>query len=434
MAIPEACGLWIEQRVQEEMEQRKETGNSIREIGRKVATEVEKYFETKVSPDTIRKRAERQGGTNVPKGGRLTVTTDTEEIKEIKPAKDGTRRGGSRPGAGRKRAQKPDDAIMGKLKEINRAIESGKISNQALEATRKALNKRVHNPQAGQEFVEQQPKKSRLQLLDDRLGGVIDELRHFADGNIEQEDGDHVWVKAIGVKGPDFICQFHKLGIDLNQVYCTLINPGKKLDRVADDAQAEAPDVELDQVDAATENPDPAADVQEIQAADDDTAQGDDLQDIELDTALVNSEQDQAGDGDSALRDQEPEIDDAACAGQIEPATQLEQEPDLPQIIDDADTDDTAQVTATTQGEPDPFQAGDDILIDAQTDAGDDIQARDDKLIEIYESLDGRQNAQARADALNEAGVIIGGKTGGWTKKSAGDAYRKAIKRTRSVK
>ena len=53
MAIPEACGLWIEQQVQAEVDARGETGASLRAIGRKIAAEVEKFFETKVSPRTI---------------------------------------------------------------------------------------------------------------------------------------------------------------------------------------------------------------------------------------------------------------------------------------------------------------------------------------------------------------------------------------------
>lgn len=59
MAIPEACGVWIEQRVQEELENREESKNSLREIGRKVAAEVEKYFETKVNPGTLAAKASR---------------------------------------------------------------------------------------------------------------------------------------------------------------------------------------------------------------------------------------------------------------------------------------------------------------------------------------------------------------------------------------
>jgi hypothetical protein len=469
MAIPEACGLWIEQRVQEELDQKQETGASLQEIGRQVAAEVEKYFETKVKPGTIKERARRmQAGTNVPKPETLTATNDSEEIKEIKPAKDGTRRGGSRPGAGRKRAQKPDAAIMDKLKEINQAIESGDISNKDLEATRKSLNKRDHDPQARQDFVEQQFQKSRLRLLDDRLGDVIDELRHFADGNIEQEDGDHVWVKAIGMKGPDFICQFHKLGIDLNQVYCTLIDPVKNLDLIADGAQAEATGGELDRVNAATDNLDPAADVQKIQAADNDTAQGDDLEDIKLDTAQVNSEQDQAGDGDTALGDQEPEIDDAAGANQKQPDTQVNKEPNLAQASDDAVSDDTVQATTKTheeidtaaaaepekvtenlsendttndQGEldtvlvdPEPDAAGGDLvepaaLVDTDTPVdepdpaepaqGEDdlipdctgreipIEERNKYLLLVAEKYPGRSNAQARVDLLNRKGIPV---------------------------
>jgi len=89
MAIPEACGLWIEQRIEEELQQKKDTGASLREIGRQVAAEVEKYCETKVSPDTIRKRAERQGGTNVPKPETHTITSgspgDSGDITTIDP-------------------------------------------------------------------------------------------------------------------------------------------------------------------------------------------------------------------------------------------------------------------------------------------------------------------------------------------------------------
>jgi hypothetical protein len=53
--------------------------------------------------------------------------------------------------------------------------------------------------------------------------------------------------------------------------------------------------------------------------------------------------------------------------------------------------------------------------------------SRDADLIRIYESLPGRENAQARADALNAAGVPVKG--GVWTKKNAGDLYRAAKKK-----
>ncbi len=94
MAIPEACGVWIEQRVQEELDRKKESGASLREIGRVVAAEVEKYFETKVHPRTIEKRAGRMSATNVApqqsqtntvgKGGDSGDKTTTQEaVKEV---------------------------------------------------------------------------------------------------------------------------------------------------------------------------------------------------------------------------------------------------------------------------------------------------------------------------------------------------------------
>jgi hypothetical protein len=42
------------------------TGKSLRAIGRDIAKEIEKYFEVEVKPETIRKKAERLAGTNVP--------------------------------------------------------------------------------------------------------------------------------------------------------------------------------------------------------------------------------------------------------------------------------------------------------------------------------------------------------------------------------
>jgi hypothetical protein len=58
----------------------------------------------------------------------------------------------------------------------------------------------------------------------------------------------------------------------------------------------------------------------------------------------------------------------------------------------------------------------------------EDLSDRDADLIRIYESLPGPKNAQARADALNEAGLPVKG--GVWNKKNAGDLYRIAKKKT----
>jgi len=63
MPINEACQVWIEQRVKEELE----TGKGYREIGREIAAEIERVFETTVNPGTIKEKARRMAaGTNVP--------------------------------------------------------------------------------------------------------------------------------------------------------------------------------------------------------------------------------------------------------------------------------------------------------------------------------------------------------------------------------
>lgn len=66
MAINEACQVWIEQRIKEELDDGSD--RSIREIGRVIATEIEKIFEAKVSPMTIYgkvRRRKMEADTNV---------------------------------------------------------------------------------------------------------------------------------------------------------------------------------------------------------------------------------------------------------------------------------------------------------------------------------------------------------------------------------
>lgn len=90
---------WIEQRVQEEQDVKGETGSSLREIGRVVAMEVEKHFETKVNPTTIFSKARRmQADSNespTENNGETVSSTKLEKLE--KP-----QHGGARDGSGRK--------------------------------------------------------------------------------------------------------------------------------------------------------------------------------------------------------------------------------------------------------------------------------------------------------------------------------------------
>jgi len=104
MVISEACQLWVEQRIEEELEGQEKTGKSYRAIGREIAKEIEKFFEAKVEPETISKRVSRmRSGTNVPPSSTDQNHTESEENKEI--SKGFTQNGKPRqraPGGGRK--------------------------------------------------------------------------------------------------------------------------------------------------------------------------------------------------------------------------------------------------------------------------------------------------------------------------------------------
>jgi len=102
MAIQEACQVWIEQRIEEEIENGADATKSARSIGREIAAEIEKIFKAKVSPDAIRMRYSRtaENGTNVPQKSQPpeTIANSTPEIiKDRKPQGGGSRKNAGRP-------------------------------------------------------------------------------------------------------------------------------------------------------------------------------------------------------------------------------------------------------------------------------------------------------------------------------------------------
>jgi hypothetical protein len=99
VAINEACQVWIEQRIKEELDEKGTSGKSLRVIGKEIAKEIERIFEAQVNPDTIRKKAERMGGTNVPLEENTEKSDHNDELEKLeKPAAHG----GARQGSGRK--------------------------------------------------------------------------------------------------------------------------------------------------------------------------------------------------------------------------------------------------------------------------------------------------------------------------------------------
>jgi len=80
-AIHEACQVWIEQRLQEELEAKGQK-KSLRQIGRELAEEIERVFETRVNPETLRTKARKMSGgsTNPPKENPTISTTKEEQV------------------------------------------------------------------------------------------------------------------------------------------------------------------------------------------------------------------------------------------------------------------------------------------------------------------------------------------------------------------
>lgn len=150
MATDEACGLWIEQRIEEEQER----GTSHPEIGRLVGEEIMVMFETQIEARTLEQRSRRTVATNVAtplSHEKPTVTppsdseTQTESSLETppkpeadapeEPSVDETTHGGKRKGAGAPAATTPRkksfsrfwSSITNQLNKLaNRIMEDGK--------------------------------------------------------------------------------------------------------------------------------------------------------------------------------------------------------------------------------------------------------------------------------------------------------------------
>lgn len=81
MAINEACQVWIEQRIKEELDDGGE--KSLREIGRVIAAEIEKVFEAKVNPMTLTNRASELRRVGNP------TQSENQDAPTVKPGDSG---------------------------------------------------------------------------------------------------------------------------------------------------------------------------------------------------------------------------------------------------------------------------------------------------------------------------------------------------------
>lgn len=83
MAIPEVCQVWIEQRIEEALEDN-DSEQSLRSLGKEISADIERLFNVKVNPRTLEKRAERARATNVAPAPTPQPSTEIEE-KPVAP-------------------------------------------------------------------------------------------------------------------------------------------------------------------------------------------------------------------------------------------------------------------------------------------------------------------------------------------------------------
>jgi len=244
MAIPEACGLWIEQRVKEELERRGDTGASLREIGRQVASEVEKYFETKVNPDTIRKRAERINGTNVPQKETQANSSTSENLEKLEKSW-----GGTREGSGRKPKEKPEQCNVEECKpeEVeNKNIITFDAGNEKdLREMGKFLAEKINSGEAKplvgspvstavkealKKGVKPEPKPiNNFERLSKHAFALNEGLTFWADGTMRPDsEQEALEARTVIDCAVSIIVQYSRIGVNVLSIYEMFIDPKRR--------------------------------------------------------------------------------------------------------------------------------------------------------------------------------------------------------------
>lgn len=136
------------------------------------------------------------------------------------------------------KADKPEEeeeSIQDKIKEVNQAIRDKKVSRKELTETQTLI---WATEQMEPDLEKQEEARRRVQAnapsricrICTKMDNIIDDLTMLADGTLEIPEEDLKWVQSIIMKGPNWILQFHKLGVNLEKVYNTLINPKEEID------------------------------------------------------------------------------------------------------------------------------------------------------------------------------------------------------------
>jgi len=106
MANKEVCEVFIEQQIEERLQE----GKTAYSIGKELSLWVEKLFQAKIPATTVEKRAERIRGKDFPTNVGNDLTPEPATEKE--PIQDFKSHGGAREGAGRPRTELVSEAAM----------------------------------------------------------------------------------------------------------------------------------------------------------------------------------------------------------------------------------------------------------------------------------------------------------------------------------
>jgi hypothetical protein len=137
-------------------------------------------------------------------------------------------------------------AIKNALDEISKEIEDGNVSDDDIrevsKSIGKAIEKEVSHPRVGSPItsatkkIDQKKggglkdrKKGPVELLSIKLSSCVEQLQYLIDGSLETTDNDKIHIRVIRKLMPGLVWDAHRLGIDIAQVYRTLIVPGREL-------------------------------------------------------------------------------------------------------------------------------------------------------------------------------------------------------------
>jgi len=206
MAMNEACQLWIEQEIDSGLER----GDTPYAIGQLIAKEVEKLFEVKIPPETVRSRARRQkkkeegerSNDQFPKKARTQTkpemrTVLNEAVKAIE-----------------ENAVSDDDAkrvVDAVAQKVESEVIHPRVISKAVKADREYHKKRKR------EVIKAVP--SQVELLNRKLADCSEQLELLAQGDIKITLTDQKYLASIKAKSLSIMWSYHDLGVDLVAVY-----------------------------------------------------------------------------------------------------------------------------------------------------------------------------------------------------------------------